>query len=261
MTEAGIRERTGKASSKEASSGEASSGEASPAGERRRPSRWKAVAVALLVLGVLGAAAWVLLGSRLLVVRTVEVTGTKLAPRDRIVATAGIRLGLPMARVGTGSVESRLERMREVEAARVERRWPATVTIAIRERVPVVTVERNGRHYQLDRYGVAVADGQSRPQGLPTLSAAAPGPTDASTLAALRVLHALPGRLRGEVQGVEAPSPEAVTLRLAGGRSVVWGPAERSDEKIRLVDALRRTAAGRAARTIYVSAPEVVTTR
>jgi cell division protein FtsQ len=246
MTEAGIRERAG---------------EGPPPVRERRSARWKAVGVALLVLALLGAVAWVLLGSRLLVVRNVEVIGTKLAPRDRIVATAGIRLGLPMARVGTGSVRDRLERMREVESARVERHWPATVRIVIRERVPMVTVERGGRFHQLDRHGVAVADGPSRPAGLPTLSAAAPGPTDAATLAALRVLHGLPERLRAQVAGVEAPSPESVTLRLDGGRTVVWGPAERSEEKVRLVDALRRTAAGRAARTIDVSAPEVVTTR
>jgi cell division protein FtsQ len=233
---------------------------AEPSGERR-PARWKALGVGLVVLVLLGAAAWALLGSRLLVVRNVEVTGTKLAPRDRIVATAGIRLGLPMVRLGTGSVRARLERMREVESARVERHWPATVRIVIRERVPVVSVERNGRFYQLDRHGVAVADGPSRPHGLPTLSSAAPGPTDASTLAALRVLHALPGGLRALVDGVEAPSPESVTLRLAEGRTVVWGPAERAEEKVRLVDALRNTPAGRAARTIDVSSPEVVTTR
>jgi cell division protein FtsQ len=245
MTEAGTRER------------------ANPVGPApgRRPARWKVAGVGLLVLCLLGVLAWVLLGSRLLVVRNVEVTGTKLAPRDRIVATAGIRLGLPMARLGTGAVRSRLERMREVESAQVERRWPATVRIVIRERVPVVSVERGGRFYQLDRYGVAVADGPSRPQGLPALSSPAPGPTDASTLAALKVLHALPDRLRSQVAAVEAPSPESVTLRMAGGRTVVWGPAERSEEKVRLVDALRRTPAGRAARTIDVSAPEVVTTR
>ncbi|GLZ03638.1 hypothetical protein Acsp03_11050 [Actinomadura sp. NBRC 104412] len=244
MAEAGVRERTT---------------DRAGAAHGRRPARWKAVFAVLLVLGLLGTLAWVLLGSRLLVVRTVEVTGTKLAPRDRVVATAGIRLGLPMARLSTGSARSRLERMREVESARVERRWPATVRIVIRERVPIVGVERGGRFYQLDRHGVAVADGPSRPKGLPTLSVAAPGPTDASTLAALRVLHTLPERLRRQVDIVEAPSAESVTLRMSGGRTVVWGSDERAEEKVRLVDALRKTAAGRAARTIDVSAPEVVT--
>ncbi|MFI0349642.1 cell division protein FtsQ/DivIB [Actinomadura sp. 9N407] len=227
----------------------------------RRPHRWKAVCVALLVIGVLGTVAWVLLGSRLLVVRSVEVTGTELAPRDRIVATAGIRLGLPMVRLGTGSVEARLERLREVESATVERQWPATVRIVVRERVPVVAVERAGRYHQLDRYGVTVTDGPSRPPALPTLSAASPGPTDASTLAALKVIGELPGGLRTRLHGVEASSPDTVTLRLRDGLTVVWGAAGRSAEKVRLIDALRASPAGRDARTIDVSSPEFVTTR
>ena len=255
MTEAGTRQRGSTTEPSEPS------GPSGPAARGRRPSRWKAVCVTLLVLGLLGTVAWVLLGSRLLVVRNVEVSGTKLAPRDRIVATAGIRLGLPMARLGTGAVQARLEKLREVESATVERRWPATVRIVVRERVPVAVVRRAGRYYQLDRHGVTVVDGPSRPQGLPSLSSASPGPTDAPTLAALRVLEGLPDRLRARVTGVEAPSQESVTLRMAGGRTVVWGSAERGAEKARLVEALQRSAAGRYARTIDVSSPEVVTTR
>src|SRR5437868_8162803 len=106
-------------------------------GRRRRPSRWKAAFVALLVLGVLGAVTWVLLGSRLLVVRHVEVAGTGLAPSDRVVAAAGVRLGVPMVRLDTGEVRVRVEELREVESAKVERHWPATVRITVRERVPV----------------------------------------------------------------------------------------------------------------------------
>ncbi|MFB4316260.1 cell division protein FtsQ/DivIB [Actinomadura sp. 21ATH] len=217
--------------------------------------------VALLVLGLLGVLAWVLLGSRLLVVRSVEVTGTELVPRDRVVATAGIRLGLPMVRLGTGSVEARLERMREVESVRVERRWPATVRIAVRERVPAVAVERAGRFYQLDRHGVTVADGASRPPGLPVLSVASPGPTDAATLAALRVAGELPRELAARLARVEAPTPETVTLRLSDGLTVVWGAPGRAAEKARLIETLRGSAAGRGARTIDVSSAEVVTTR
>jgi cell division protein FtsQ len=230
-------------------------------GAGRRPHRWKAVGVALLVIGVLAAVGWVLLGSRLLVVRSVEVNGTGLAPRDRIVATAGIRPGLPMVRLGTGAVEARLERLREVESATVRRQWPATVQITVRERIPVVAVERAGRFHQLDRHGVTVTDGPSPPPGLPTLSAASPGPTDTSTLVALKVVGELPKSLAARLRGVEAASPDTVTLRLRDGLTVIWGSAGRSAEKVRLIEALRASPAGRQARTIDVSSPEFVTTR
>lgn len=217
--------------------------------------------VTLLVLGALGAVTWVLLGSRLLVVRHVEVTGAHLAPRERIVAAAGIHIGRPMVRLETGAIRERVERLREVESAEIERDWPGTVRVVVRERVPVAVFERDGRYHRIDRHGVVVADEESRPSGLPALTVASPGPSDKATLAALAVLSDLPERLRGTVREVAATGPEAVTLHLAGGQRVVWGGAERAEEKIRLLDAVRRTAAGRAIRTVDVSSPEVLKTK
>ncbi|MEU5879630.1 FtsQ-type POTRA domain-containing protein [Spirillospora sp. NPDC047279] len=229
--------------------------------ERPRPNRWKVVFVTLLVVGLLGTVVWVLLGSRLLVVRHVEVTGTKIAPRDRVVAAAGITLGGPMVRLGAGSVEARVEKLREVESAKVERHWPGTVRIVVRERVPLAAVERGGRFYQLDKDGVIVTDTPVRPGRMPALTVSAPGPTDPATLAALHVVDALPAALSRRLTEVEASTPESVTLRLNAGLTVVWGSAERGDEKVRLYEALLRTTAGRTARQIDVSSPEVVTTR
>ncbi|GAA1813371.1 cell division protein FtsQ/DivIB [Actinomadura chokoriensis] len=231
-----------------------------PGDGRGRPNRWKAIFVTLLVVGALGLVTWVLLGSRLLVVRHVEVSGAGLAPRDRIVAAAAIDLGTPMARLRTGAVAQRVERLREVESAEIERHWPGTVRIVVRERVPVAVFQRDGRYHLLDRHGVVVADGESRPSGLPTLTAASPGPSDQATRAALSVLAGLPERLRAGLGEVEATGPEAVTLHMKDGQTVVWGAAERAGEKIRLLDAVRRTASGRAIRTVDISSPGVLKT-
>ncbi|MFC9974021.1 cell division protein FtsQ/DivIB [Spirillospora sp. NPDC127200] len=228
---------------------------------RRGRGRWKVAFVTLLVAVLVAAVGWVLLGSRLLVVRNVEVIGTSLAPRDRVVAAADVRMGLPMVRLGTGDMRDRVERLREVRSAKVERHWPATVRITVRERVPVAVVERAGRFYQLDRDGVTVADSAARPPRLPALVAAAPGPADPAALAGLRVAAELPGALKQRLVEVSAPGPETVSLRLTGGLTVVWGAQGRTGEKARLLEALRKTAGGRAARTIDVSSPEVVTTR
>ncbi|MES9540284.1 MULTISPECIES: FtsQ-type POTRA domain-containing protein [unclassified Actinomadura] len=229
--------------------------------ERGRANRWKVVFVTLLVVGALGAVSWVLLGSRLLVVRHVEVTGTRIASADQVVAAAGIDLGTPMVRLRTGAVQNRVERLREVESAAIERHWPGTVRIVVRERRPVAVFRGGGRYHLLDRHGVAVADEKSRPAGLPTLTVASPGPSDQATLAALTVLSGLPERISGGLTEVEAAGPEAVTLYMKGGQTVVWGAAERADEKIRLLDAVRRTAAGRAVRTVDISSPEVLKTQ
>ena len=228
---------------------------------RHRRARWKALFVGLLVVALLGAAVWVVLGSKLLVVRQVAVRGTGLLTREQVLEVARVPLGTPMARLDTGEMEHRMARVREVESVEVRRNWPTTVTITVRERTPVAAVEHNGLFQHLDRFGVTVLTSPERPADLPLLAVAAPGPGDPATRAGLTVLRRLPGPWRARLTGVEAASPESVVLRLDGGLTVVWGDTERTEDKSRLLKALLATKAGRAARTIDVSAPEVVTTR
>jgi cell division protein FtsQ len=216
--------------------------------------------VSLLVVGVLGTAAWVLLGSRLLVARHIDVVGERLVPRDRVLAVAHVRLGEPLIRLDTGAVRDRVEGVQEVETARVERHWPATVRIIVRERTPIAAVQRDNRFLQIDRYGVTVLTSAARPRGLPSLTVADPVQTDPSLRAALTVIRSLPSWVSHRVASVEARSPEAVSLRLKEGITVVWGAPERTPDKLRLLRGLLSTAPQRGIKTIDVSSPEVVTT-
>ena len=227
----------------------------------RRSSRWKVLFVALLIAGVLGTAAWVLLGSRLLVARHIDVVGERLVPRDRLLAVADVRLGEPLIRLDTAAVRDRVEAVQEVETARVERRWPATVRIVVRERTPIAAVQDDNRFLQVDRYGVTVLTSAARPRGLPSLTVANPVPSDPSLRAGLAVIQALPAWLSHRVASVEAPSSEAVTLRLKEGTAIVWGAPERTPDKLRLLYGLLSTTPRRGIKTIDVSSPEVVTTK
>jgi cell division protein FtsQ len=226
----------------------------------RRSSRWKVLFVALLVTGVLGTAAWVLLGSRLLVARHIDVVGDRLVPRDRVLAIADVRLGEPLIRLDTGAVRDRVEAVQEVETARVERRWPATVRIVVRERTPIAAVQDDNRFLQIDRFGVTVLTSAARPRGLPSLTVANPVPSDPSLRAGLAVIQALPPWISRRVASVEAATPEAVTLRLKEGVAIVWGAPERTPDKLRLLYGLLSTTPRRGIKTIDVSSPEVVTT-
>jgi cell division protein FtsQ len=230
-----------------------------------RARAWKAIFVAALVLGVLGTSAWVVFGSRVLVVRHVEVTGTHLVPKSQVIAAAGVQVGGSMINLRTGTVADRVAGIQQVESVRVDRHWPTTLRIEVRERVPAVVAVRGRRYYQIDRFGVTVLTTSARPRGLPELVVGAPNPNDPATAAALGVWRSLPERFRGRVSAIGATDPEEVTLRLKSGVSVIWGAPERAAEKLRLVEALAGVpglrAAGRSAHTIDVSSPEVVTTR
>jgi cell division protein FtsQ len=227
----------------------------------RPSSRWKVVFVGLLVAGVLGTAAWILLGSRLLVTRKIEVTGEHLVSRDGVLAAARVRIGEPLARLNTGAVRDRVEGIQEVETARVERRWPATVRIVVRERTPVVVVQRDNRFLQIDRYGVTVITSVARPHGLPVLDVSSPTQTDPAMRAGLAVIGELPPWLSQRVVGLAARSAEDVTMQLAGGVSVAWGAPERASEKLTLLHGLLVQSPRRDVTVIDVSSPEVVTTR
>ena len=216
---------------------------------RARTSRgrrgWRAVFFALAAAGIIGASVWVLFGSRLLVVRSVIVTGTHLVPRSEVLAVAGVQPGTPLIRVNTAQVAARIDTIRQVQDARVTRSWPDRVVIAVRERTPALALPAPGGGYDLvDADGVVVRWAARRPADLPLYPTAAPlaslrGDPDLSAAAA--VLGELPARLRHSVDSVTAPSPDQVTVRLAGGITVLWGGTDRAGAKAQELTVLMGT--------------------
>jgi cell division protein FtsQ len=216
---------------------------------------------ALAAAGVLGAAAWVLFGSRLLVVRSVVVTGTHLVPRSEILAVGGVEPGMPLIRVNPAQVAARIDTIRQVRGARVTRSWPDRVVIVVRERIPALALAAPDGGYDLvDADGVVVRQSASRPADLPlylTTSPVASLRGDPDLAAAAAVFGELPAGLRHSVAWVTAPDPDQVTLRLAGGVTVLWGGTDRAGAKARELAVLLR------AHLHYydVSAPGSVTVR
>jgi cell division protein FtsQ len=180
-------------------------------------------------------AAWALLGPRLLVVRSIVVTGTHLVPASEVLAVAGIQPGTPLIRVNTARAAARVETIRQVASAQVTRSWPDRVVITVRERTPAVAVTAPGGGFDLvDGDGVIVQWAARRPAGLPlyvTTEDVTSLPGDPDLGAAAAVLGGLPGKLRASVTSVTAPSPDQVTLRLPGGVTVLWGGADHAQAK------------------------------
>jgi cell division protein FtsQ len=215
----------------------------------------------MIVAGV----AWALLGSRLLIVRSVQVTGaSQQVSRAQVLAAARIPAGLPLIRVNTATVAQRVEGIRQVESAQVSRNWPSTVVISVRLRTPVFAVAVNGGYALVDGYGVDVRDSARRPPGLPLLQLTA-GAAGAAGLSSLRpvasagaaVLRELPPRIARRVAVVSAPTPSEVSLQLANGAVIVWGDESRSAEKAKELALLMRTHA----RLYDVSAPDTAVTQ
>jgi cell division protein FtsQ len=215
------------------------------AGHRHRRRGWRTAFFALAAVGVIGAAAWVLFSSPLLVVRSVTVSGTHLVPRSEVLASSGVQLGTPLIRVNTARAAAGIAQIRQVRSARITRSWPDRLVIVVRERTPELGVTAPGGGYDLvDGDGVMVRWAAGSPAGLPLYDTEAPagalrGDPDLAAAAAA-VLGELPAAVRHVVRSVSVREPDQVTLHLAGGTTVLWGDTSRAAVKARELTVLMR---------------------
>jgi cell division protein FtsQ len=216
-----------------------------------------------MVLAVLaGTCLWVTYWSPWLTVRTIEVSGLQTLSREQVLAAAAIELDRPLARLDPSAVRSRVEALPRVRLAQVHRHWPRTVALTVVERQAAAVV-RVGRSYRLvDPDGVAFATVATRPAAVPVVVTARQAqssaePSAAALRAAIEVLGALPPAVSERVTAVSAGTPDAITLGLAGGVTVMWGSAEASARKAEVLGALMRLKA----KVYDVSAPDAPTTR
>jgi cell division protein FtsQ len=190
------------------------------------------------------AAGWVLLGSPLLVVRSVTVSGTYLVPRSEVLAASGVVPGTPLIRVNTARAAARIEKISQVSSAQVIRSWPNRLVIVVRERTPTLVLPAYGGGYDIaDADGVVLKRVARRPADLPLYPTVAPEGAlrgDPDLTAAVAVLSELPAELRRSVVSVIAPSPDQVTLRLAGRITVLWGGTGRAAAKAGALTVLMR---------------------
>jgi cell division protein FtsQ len=223
--------------------------------------RWRAIFFALAMTGIVAGVAWALLGSRLLVVRSVVVTGTHLVTASQVVAAAGVQPGTPLIRVNTAKVAARVETISQVRSAQVSKSWPDRLVITVQERTPALAVPAPSGGFDLvDPAGVVVRSAATRPPGLPLYTTSVPPGSlrgNPSLAAAAAVFGELPAGLRGSLVSLYAPAPDQVTLHLTDKVTVLWGGTDRAAAKAEEL----RVLMGTHAHYYNVSAPGTVVTR
>lgn len=187
---------------------------------------------ALTAVVIAGVMAWALLGSTLLVVRSVRVTGTgKAISAGQVLAAARVTHGQPLIWVDTRAIAHRVEQLRQVQSADVSKDWPVTLVITVRLRKPVLALPVHGGYALVDAFGVTVRDVASRPSGLPVLTVNTTGGSlrgSPAVRAAAAVVAELPRQVARHVHGVTTGGPNDVSVQLTNGSVVIWGGAERS---------------------------------
>lgn len=222
---------------------------------RRRWLAWKNVLAVVVVLGLVGGAVWTVWFSTLLSVQGVEVAGTSALKPQQVRRAAGVPLGEPLVSVDLTAVRARVAALAPVERVEVSRQWPDQVLVEVTERTPVAVIDIGGRLRGLDRHGVVFLDYRKAPPALPRVKTPAGTGVEALREAAA-VVSAMPPDLARIVDHVAVETVDRISLELGDGRTVVWGSADDSAQKARVLQALLR----QDAKTYDVSVPGQPTT-
>lgn len=214
--------------------------------------------VVAVLAAVLGSGTYVVLGTDLLAVKTVTVSGTHNVDSSAVLAAARVPVGKAMARLDRAAVRSRvLAGEPGIASVSVEREWPSTVRLVVRERTAVAAVPHGRSYLLVDRAGVAYRTVGAVPTGLAVLQVSSPDPRDDATRAGLSVLLSLPPEVRRLLVRLVARTAEQVVLILRDRRQIVWGRASEAATKGAVVKVLL----GRPGKVIDVSSPGLATVR
>ncbi|MFT4287330.1 cell division protein FtsQ/DivIB [Nocardioides sp.] len=205
---------------------------------RRRWLRWKPVLAVVLVLAAAGTAVWALWFSSLLSVQAVEITGLHSLKKGEVRRAAAVQLHQPLVGVDLDGVRRRVAALPPVESVEVSRQWPDQVLIEVTERTPIAVAQIGDQLRALDSHGVVFLDyGQQAPEGLPVVRT--PEGTSAEALAeAAEVISALPASVTKVVDHVDVRTVDEISLVLTDGRTVVWGSADQSTTKAKVLTSM-----------------------
>lgn len=193
---------------------------------------------ALLAVGAVGAATWLVGWSDVTALDEVRVDGVDGELAETVSATADPPYGTPLIRVDTAAMEAAVAELPEVAEVSVHRSWPTAVTVVVTPRVAAAVIEADGSWWQVDDTGVLFGRGTDRPDGLPVLDAPVDADAAPARAAGVAVLTGLPPALRDLVEAVAAPTEASVELTLDGGATVLWGTADQPERKAEVLLAL-----------------------
>lgn len=221
---------------------------------RRRWHVWRWLLGGLFVVALAGASIWAVYYSTWLSVTQVQVKGAELLTSQEIRAVAQVPMGEPVATVDLAQIDARVSAMAPVKSAEITRLWPDQILIEIEERDVVAIVDLGGQLRGMDEGGVLFRDYRRAPRQIPRIRTELA--VDTVTLQeAGRVLAALPKSVSSRVNYVSVETIDRISLVLRDGRVVLWGSAEESVDKARVLEKLLDTRA----RSYDVSVPGLPT--
>jgi cell division protein FtsQ len=210
---------------------------------------------------VVALATVVLVLSPALALRDVQVEGSTTVSEEEIQEALSGLYGEPLARISNDRVATALKSIRVIQAFETRIEPPGTLVIILNERQALGAVSRGGLFIVVDAAAVELWSQPEPPADLPIILVEA-DPTSPSFEAVARVLLALPPEISGSVEGVTASTLDDVRFTMReSSHEVIWGSAERSREKARVLGAALRAAGTGQPQVIDVTTPDSVVVR
>ena len=181
---------------------------------------------------------WLIAFSSVFGVRTVQVEGVHTISAAEVRAAAHIANGTPLVRLDRAAILHRVEALPEVASATLRTSFPSTVVLTVTERVAIGYVQDGNSYRLVDKTGDQFRLLDAAPPRLPLFVVPSGSAAQATAGALATVAAALPPSVRAEVASIQALDPQSITLLLTDRRVVVWGSAERSADKARILPAL-----------------------
>lgn len=152
--------------------------------------------------------------------------------------------GRSLLLVSSSAIRTSLLRLPGVEGARVSKRYPHGLDVAIVQRTPRAQIADGKRFLVVDGTGIVMAVSPTQRDGLPVITAS--GNVDAGEgrrvspplREAVRVLSGIPSALRDSLSRITAPTEDSVTAVTNSGITIVWGNSERMSLKSAIAERL-----------------------
>jgi len=220
---------------------------------RARNRRVVLVVTGAVVVSMIGMVL-VAIFSPILALREIRVDGTSRLDAAEVREAVTGQLDTPLALIDYDEITRQLGGFPLIRSYITEVVPPDTLLIHVSERQPVASIQVTGGFALVDPAGVTVQESAERIPGVPLLSESdVSSPAFASMI---EVLLALPPELLAQVDSISAHTQDDVSLVLTGvGQGVIWGGADQSDAKARLLAALIGLTDPAATGVFDVSAP------
>ncbi len=207
-----------------------------PRPPRRRLRGWIVAGVGLLLVGALLA---VLYLTPLLSVRTISISGTRLADEAKVQALLKDFVGMPLARVSSESVREALKSEPAISDIRLGLDGPSGLKVTVLEHREVAVMAAGDGFVLVGDNGARLKTLTKRTdRQLPLVKLDAKDPDGRIFDTVVHALAQLPASVLAKLETAEAASVDAVTFSLGDKRTVVWGDASEGALKAKVLAAM-----------------------